>query len=195
MRWRVTQRDLQEYKEDGSILTGTVISSQELGLECDFTDERNEDTAQADQHELAASESFNVEGAKQIAWYSRGDPERSEEKRHKSCHSEGDVEQDTIVGNDEDASELVVPHEHEADKRPSSIGRRFDDLIPRSASINLTIELDLLLHLVEFFAGKRVVRISFGPMQADDHLTSFIKSIVHHEPTGTVREPWRAREE
>jgi hypothetical protein len=136
------------HEEDSSILPSTVVRTQIRRLQRGLADQGDEDAGQTGEQELASAKLLEEECAKDVAGKCARHPQGCEEEGHKACHSKGDVKDDSVVSDDQNTGELIVPHEQEPNECATSVGCGLEELEFGGGGFDLAIMFDLLLHPV-----------------------------------------------
>ena len=92
------EQDEEIDEEDGGALAGFVGAAGVDGLQRAFTDQRNEDTAGADEHEGPTTDFVDEEGGEDVAGEGGGRPEGEEEDGEVAGETELGEEDDGVVG-------------------------------------------------------------------------------------------------
>lgn len=98
--------DEQEDEEDGCFLSSFVVRALILCLQSTLEAQRHDQAGQACEQECSPAELIDIKGCKDVARERCRDPEGSKQQWHIACHSKISINEHSIVGDDEHASEL-----------------------------------------------------------------------------------------
>ena len=125
-----------------------------------FDTKDDDDPGKTDKGERAAAEPLDVQAAEDVAWECGQDVHGREEERAIPREPERGEQQDKVVVQHQNASELVVEHDEKGDNGTFAVRRCFEELEGRRAPASAaaacggsTVEFDLAFHLAELAGG------------------------------------------
>lgn len=101
------EQDEEIDEEDGGALASFVGAAGVDGLQRAFADQRDEDTAGADEHEGAATDFVDKEGGEDVAGERGGGPEGEEEDGEVAGETEFGEEDNGVVSDYQDARRFI----------------------------------------------------------------------------------------
>jgi hypothetical protein len=90
---------------------------------------------------------------------------------------------------------LVAEHKGRSNQSATTVSGGFEKLKFAALSPDLSVHLQLLLHLEEFLFGSDVVWIIDCAMQSDDDFACLLLAALLKKPSRRKREPWRTGKE